>query len=158
MTFNRFFGNGWSDLDDSFGKPHEILIPCAYNSHCAQSRHWLILVYFCPDVLPFFLTQILSSISNARGTFPPSSPPKTAKNETWVAKIIFLDIFVKGQLNLWAKYSEPENQIAKKKFPLRSTRVWSSNLCATKFPHYDLILLAAFHKFAMSMGAKHQWH
>ena len=26
MVFNRLLGNGWSDLDDFFGGPHEILI------------------------------------------------------------------------------------------------------------------------------------
>ena len=27
MVFNRLLGNGWSDLDDFFGRPHEISIP-----------------------------------------------------------------------------------------------------------------------------------
>ena len=27
MLFNRLLGNGWSDLDDFLGNPHEILIP-----------------------------------------------------------------------------------------------------------------------------------
>ena len=27
MILNRLLGNGWSDLDDFFGRPHDISIP-----------------------------------------------------------------------------------------------------------------------------------
>ena len=41
MVFNRLLGNGWSDLDDLSGRPHEISIPIKWSVLVSNCGYWV---------------------------------------------------------------------------------------------------------------------
>ena len=90
MVFNRLLGNGWSNLDDFFGRSHEILIPMKWWKNQPSStkfcitriadfrQFWPVLAQisfgFCEG--NFFPVRgntwnFQGSISTARATFEP---------------------------------------------------------------------------------------
>ena len=60
------------------------------------------------------------------------------------------------RLNLLAKYSEPKNRLPKSFFHSELQELEVRICVQPNSPIIILILLTAFHKFAMSMGANHQ--
>jgi len=70
------------------------------------------------------------------------------------AEIFWGPFLSKGRLNLWAKYSEPKKQIAKKEF-LLELQEFEVRTCVQPNSPIIIRILLSFHKFAMSMGAKH---
>ena len=125
---------------------------CAPDSHSAYMGFWPILAKMCfsfceGKFVPvrgnlFLWGEILAKFRDQSAMLGESLSQKfalahTSNPEIWPKKQPkFLWQFLsKGRLNLWAKKSEPKNRSPTSFLLLE--RVWSSNLCAAKFPHYN---------------------
>ena len=130
--------DGWSDLDDFFGRPPWNFDFMRARKICIMrivdfGQFWPIFAQKCFGFCDGKFFPVMGntwnfqgSISTARGTFEPKTP---TYNPIFLAKNVlfrvqkypnFFGFLSKGRLNLWAKYSEPKKTNCQNLFSFRS--------------------------------------